>query len=142
MTQPLFLATLLIAAAATSACTSNPYVAANGPLTAPDGRSLYTFDKDQPGQSLCDEACTRAWPPYVATAGDLTQGRLKAIRRADGSLQWALGDQPLYFFAGDARPGDTHGDGKGGVWHLAREGGASARTAATGSYGYSSGGYQ
>ena len=65
-----------------------------------------------------------------------------APRRADGSLQWALDNKPLYFFAGDAKPGDTNGDGKGGVWHLARAGGAATPPAATGGYGYSSGGYQ
>ncbi|MCB1956625.1 MAG: hypothetical protein KDG55_13170 [Rhodocyclaceae bacterium] len=141
MNTPLFLATLITAAAA-AACTSNPYVASNGPLTAPDGRSLYTFDKDQPGQSRCDEACSRAWPPYAAAAGADKQGALKTIRRADGSLQWALDDKPLYFFAGDAKPGDANGDGKGGVWHLARAGGSAPAPATTSGYGYGSGGYQ
>ena len=25
--------------------------------------------------------------------------------------------RPLYFYIGDAVPGDTNGDGAGGVWH-------------------------
>ena len=48
---------------------------------------------------------------------DATQ--FAAITRSDGPLQVAFNDAPLYYFIGDAAPGDTNGDGVGDVWHLA-----------------------
>lgn len=132
----------LFVAAVTTACGSTPYTAsAPSPLTAPDGRSLYTFDKDQPGHSQCEQACAAAWPPFAAAAGATAHGRFSLVTRADGSQQWAYDSRPLYFFAGDGKPGDTNGDGKGGVWHLAREGGAAPAAVKGGGYGSSSGGY-
>ncbi len=33
-----------------------------------DGRTLYTFDMDNPGESACnDETCVDAWPPLLTT---------------------------------------------------------------------------
>ena len=49
--------------------------AGHGPMTAENGMTLYTFDKDS---------------------------------------------APLYFWIGDTAPGDTNGDGVGGVWHIAK----------------------
>ena len=31
-----------------------------------------------------------------------------------------LQGKPLYLFVKDTKPGDTSGDGVGGVWHLAK----------------------
>jgi len=45
---------------------------------------------------------------------------LDAIERKDGSKQWAKDGKPLYFWVGDTEPGETNGDGVGGVWHVAR----------------------
>jgi predicted lipoprotein with Yx(FWY)xxD motif len=51
--------------------------------------------------------------------------------RDDGRLQWARDGKPLYFFAGDAQPGDARGDGMSGAWHVLR---LSAPRAAASSY--------
>lgn len=94
-------------------------------LTGSNGMTLYTFDRDQPGVSNCTGRCAETWPPLVLDEGDPTgpaglTGTLAVIARADGLRQVAYNDQPLYFYAGDANPGDTTGEGVGGVWHVAR----------------------
>ncbi len=90
-------------------------------LTAPNGMTLYTFDKDNSGVSNCYDSCAAAWPPYAAPAGAQSPGGgLTAIQRNDGTFQWAKNGAPLYFWQGDRAPGDKTGDGVGGVWHIAR----------------------
>ncbi|VAW21204.1 hypothetical protein MNBD_ALPHA11-597, partial [hydrothermal vent metagenome] len=42
------------------------------------------------------------------------------IERTDGSMQAAFKGQPLYLFIGDKNIGDINGDGKNGVWRLAK----------------------
>lgn len=84
------------------------------------GMSLYTFREDAPGVSTCNEGCVGAWPPFLADADAQERGAWTIITRADGSSQWALNDQPLYYWVGDQTPGDMTGDGVGGVWDLAR----------------------
>lgn len=85
-------------------------------LTDPAGRTLYVFDKDQPGVSNCKDACLKAWPVYGAEPGSGMAPPQGASRIASG--QWAWNDMPLYYYAGDAKPGDKAGDGRGGFWHI------------------------
>lgn len=92
-------------------------------LTTTDGYTLYTFDNDVPGSgaSACDAACAANWPPLPVdnpTASSDVPGELGTITRDDGSPQVTYNGEPLYLFAGDASPGDTNGDGVGGVWHV------------------------
>jgi predicted lipoprotein with Yx(FWY)xxD motif len=90
-------------------------------LTGKNDMTLYVFDMDTPNTSNCGAACTVKWPPFVAsTAAAGTRPDLTIITRADRTLQWAKDGQPLYYWAGDKAPGDTKGDGIGGVWHIAR----------------------
>ncbi|MDQ7775026.1 MAG: hypothetical protein Q4615_03490 [Paracoccus aminovorans] len=84
------------------------------------GMSLYTFDKDGPGQSACEGECAEYWPPALAAAGDKAGPGFSAIARPDGAQQWAYKDKPLYTWTKDSAPGETTGDGVKGVWHLAR----------------------
>ena len=53
----------------------------------------------------------------MAKAGAAAQGDFGLID-ASGAKQWTVGGKPLYYFAGDAKPGDRNGDGSGGVWHV------------------------
>lgn len=99
-----------------------------------NGMSLYTFRNDAPGVSNCNDSCADAWPPFAAGAAAADKGAWTVITRADGSQQWALNGQALYFWAGDAAPGDVTGDGVGGVWDLARPGDQAKAT--TGGYTY------
>lgn len=87
-------------------------------LTAKDGMTLYTFDKDTAGTSVCYDDCEVNWPPYIAADGAEVPG-LTIIERNDGAKQWAKAGKPLYFWVGDSAPGETNGDGVGGVWHVA-----------------------
>src|SRR3954447_2067094 len=72
-----------------------------GPIAVDaSGHTLYRFDKDQPGASVCTGSCAVTWPPAVITAqptaGKGLAGMLNTIMRADGSQQVALdGHSPL-----------------------------------------------
>lgn len=104
--------TLLVAAAAHA----QP-VMQNGALADAAGRSVYTFDKDEAGKSNCTGGCLALWPAFVAKADATPKGEFGIIE-ANGVRQWTVNAKPLYYFAGDAKPGDRNGDGKGGTWHL------------------------
>lgn len=88
--------------------------------SAESGMTLYTFRKDARNKSNCYNDCAAAWPPFQASASDQPKGGLGIIERRDGTRQWALNGQPLYFWAGDASKGDATGDGVGGVWDVVR----------------------
>lgn len=95
-------------------------VAGHSILTAPNGMTLYTFDNDSANVSNCYDSCAASWPPYTAADGATSPGNgFSIIDRRDGTRQWAKDGAPLYFWAGDRAPGDTTGDGVGGVWHVA-----------------------
>lgn len=85
-----------------------------------DGRTLYVFANDAVNTSNCEGNCAANWPPLYADPGATDGGPFNVITRSDGTSQWALRGSPLYFFSGDAAPGDTNGDGLGGVWSAAR----------------------
>jgi predicted lipoprotein with Yx(FWY)xxD motif len=93
---------------------------ADGTARTDEGHSLYTFAKDSGGESRCHDGCATAWPPFMAAEGAQARGAWTLHARKGGGQQWGWKGQPLYRFAGDARPGDANGDGQGGVWHLAR----------------------
>jgi predicted lipoprotein with Yx(FWY)xxD motif len=86
------------------------------------GMTLYRFTNDTPGVSNCSGGCLQAWPPLLSDgdpiAGEGVTGRLGVIVRADGSRQVTYNDMPLYYYAVDAKPGDTTGHGVGGVWFV------------------------
>lgn len=90
-------------------------------LTDPKGMTLYTFAKDSTGVSTCTGQCLVTWPAYVAPA---TTGTLPAnvtvIRRPEGTMQYAWNGMPLYYYMNDKNPGDTNGQGIGGVWYVAK----------------------
>lgn len=86
----------------------------DGVLADPSGRTLYTFDKDAPGKSNCTGGCQAAWPAFVAKPEAIATGEFGLIA---GTGQWTVNGKPLYYYAGDVKPGDSIGDGQGGVWH-------------------------
>jgi predicted lipoprotein with Yx(FWY)xxD motif len=88
-------------------------------LVDADGRTLYAFTKDQGDQSACSGECAANWPALTgtATAGTGAEaGLLSSAMQASGSSQVTYGGKPLYYFAGDAKPGDIKGQGVGDVW--------------------------
>lgn len=86
------------------------------------GMTLYLFTNDTPGVSNCSGGCLQAWPPLLVdgdpAAGEGVAGKLGVIVRADGSRQVTYNDMPLYYYAADSKPGDTTGQGVGGVWFV------------------------
>jgi predicted lipoprotein with Yx(FWY)xxD motif len=95
--------------------------AMNGMLMDVKGMTLYTWDNDkEANKSSCNGMCLMNWPALTAAATDKDMGDWKVITRDDGSKQWAYKGKPLYYFRMDAKAGDTTGDGRGMVWHIAR----------------------
>jgi predicted lipoprotein with Yx(FWY)xxD motif len=103
-----------------------------------DGRTLYAFTKDKGDQSACSGGCATNWPALTgtATAGTGVQASLLSTSmQADGKSQVTYGGKPLYYFAGDAKPGDTNGQGVGNVWFaLTADGELVKQKAAGGGY--------
>jgi predicted lipoprotein with Yx(FWY)xxD motif len=89
-------------------------------LTNKAGMTLYTFDKDSEGNSVCYGPCAVKWPPYAAASDATAKQDWEITTRKDGSKQWAFNGQPLYTWIGDTKAGDNTGDGVGGVWHTAK----------------------
>jgi predicted lipoprotein with Yx(FWY)xxD motif len=116
----------LLAAASAFAQTTE----AAGLLRDKAGKTLYTFDKDAANESRCFDGCASAWPPFMAADGAQSKDNLTLMARKGGGMQWAFDGKPLYYFAGDAQPGDVSGDGSGGVWHVVKVGAAEKRAAA------------
>jgi predicted lipoprotein with Yx(FWY)xxD motif len=104
-------------------------------LVDADGRTLYVFTKDKGDQSACSGECAANWPALTgtATAGTGAQAALlSTATQADGSSQVTYGGKPLYYFAGDAKPGDTNGQGVGSVWYAVTADGEMVKAKATG----------
>ncbi|HET7516814.1 MAG TPA: hypothetical protein VFN05_03770 [Actinomycetes bacterium] len=91
------------------------------------GRTLYLFQADKAGRPTCDGACASAWPPYLSSGAPkagmgVTGSLLGSTGRGDGGgAQVTYHGHPLYYYAGDAEPGDTAGQGLdqfGARWYV------------------------
>lgn len=110
--------TALVAACALSlfaAAVQAQPVMRDGVLADAAGRTLYIFDKDAPNKSNCSGGCLVAWPAFTAKPEAVAKGEFGLIA---GTRQWTVNGKPLYYFAGDTKPGDRNGNGQGGVWHV------------------------
>jgi predicted lipoprotein with Yx(FWY)xxD motif len=105
-----------------------------GSVLEVDGRSVYLFTPDPAGGAgtACLEGCIANWPAVLVpdgtepvTGAGLT-GSLTTFERPDGGRQVAYEGHPLYFFVGDAAPGDTAGQGVNDVWFLVTPAGDAA----------------
>ena len=112
--------TILTALGRVSALLPN---ADNGDVLEPtsidkDQFTLYTFDNDAANTSNCIDTCAVNWPPFLADESEQNIGNFSKFARADGSMQWAIDQQPLYFFAADSEKAQANGDGVKDVWHI------------------------
>jgi predicted lipoprotein with Yx(FWY)xxD motif len=88
--------------------------------------TLYLFAKDTPndGKSACYGQCATNWPPLTVTSvppmPSGATGTLATITRDDGTMQLTYNGLPLYRYIADKAPGDTTGEGVGGVWSVAK----------------------
>lgn len=85
------------------------------------GMTLYTFDKDAGGKSMCNGPCAENWPALAAADGAKASGDWTILARDDGKMMWAYKGKPLYTFKKDTAAGDANGDGfLNGAWHIAK----------------------
>jgi len=103
---------------------------ANSPLgrilVDASGRTLYLFQQDTTTASTCDDACASLWPPLTTTgnpeaADGVSAAKLGTTKRTDGTTEITYNGHPLYYYAGDAKPGDTTGQGLdlyGAEWNV------------------------
>ena len=80
------------------------------------GRTLYLFEKDRNGLSMCSSSCTAYWPPLTSKgaprAGSGVKGTLLTLGKAHSGVRQVLyAGHPLYTFVGDKRAGQTSGEG-------------------------------
>jgi predicted lipoprotein with Yx(FWY)xxD motif len=89
------------------------------------GMTLYYYTPDKGGKITCTGSCLAAWPPLIAgdpnslTAGSGVTGKLTVADNPDGKGKQVLyNNWPLYYWIRDKNPGDTTGEGVGGVWFV------------------------
>jgi predicted lipoprotein with Yx(FWY)xxD motif len=88
------------------------------------GRTLYRFDDDsaRPPKSTCNGDCAKTWPPLLIKSPGKIYPKginpriLGYVERADGHCQVTINGHPVYYFSGDAQPGDFRGQGLKGKW--------------------------
>jgi predicted lipoprotein with Yx(FWY)xxD motif len=114
---------MLVAALAlpTMAFADEPAMMKGGMMVDHKGMTIYTFDKDAGGKSMCNADCAKNWPPMMAPAGAKAEGKWSVIKRDDGMMQYAYDGKPLYTFVKDEKPGEMKGDGMKNVWHVVHE---------------------
>jgi predicted lipoprotein with Yx(FWY)xxD motif len=117
---------LSLCAIALSACSSMghsqsaaPAKFTDGVLVGKNGMTLYTFDKDAGGKSVCNDKCAENWPPLMAESSS-GSGDFSVITRDDGKKQYAYKGKPLYYWVKDQKAGDKTGDGVANAWRLVK----------------------
>jgi predicted lipoprotein with Yx(FWY)xxD motif len=93
-------------------------------LTDRNGKTLYLFTKDTPWpmKTACDAKCLKKWTPSEpittadAEAAGLDYKLFLRFETPNGTEQNSFNCWPLYTFKGDKEPGQTNGQGVGGVW--------------------------
>jgi predicted lipoprotein with Yx(FWY)xxD motif len=90
------------------------------------GRTLYDFVADKTTTSTCYGACASLWPPLTASAAlkpgpNVSASLLGTTKRTDGTTEVTYNGHPLYYYAGDTRPGQTTGQDVnqfGALWYV------------------------
>ncbi|MFC8277874.1 SCO0930 family lipoprotein [Streptomyces sp. NPDC057271] len=95
-----------------------------GPIVVTaQGMTVYRFTKDVrwPMKSNCTGDCLTKWPvvgPVNKTeVRGVTLRNFLVLDRPDGIAQQTIDCWPIYTFAADTEPGDTKGQGVGGLWY-------------------------
>lgn len=74
------------------------------------GMTLYTYDQDPIGRSVCVDACSKEWIPALAESEPRGAVDWSVIKRDDGTKQWALKGKPVYTYVNDRDPGSVGGN--------------------------------
>lgn len=100
-------------------------------LTNQNKQSIYFFAGDVTGQSNCTGGCADTWPAVIGNiaeldlSSNLDRSDFGTFIREDGQKQITYKGWPLYYFSPEKNkilelPGETLGDAKGGVFHIAK----------------------
>ncbi|MFC5403658.1 plastocyanin/azurin family copper-binding protein [Cohnella soli] len=94
-------------------------------LTDGHGMTLYLFTKDMADLSTCQGACLTNWPVFYSDRLILPEGApasdFGVSVRSDGAKQLTYKGWPLYYFAKDAKAGDTNGEAVNNVWYSIKQ---------------------
>jgi predicted lipoprotein with Yx(FWY)xxD motif len=96
------------------------------------GRTLYDFVADKTTMSTCYGACASLWPPLTVSGAPKAGAGVRAsllgtTKRTDGTAEVTYSGRPLYYFAGDTKPGETTGQAInqfGAPWYVLTANGA------------------
>jgi len=113
-------------------------------LVDKQGMTVYLFEGDTGGSSMCSGQCATNWPPLTVsgmpTAGNgLDTAKLSTTTRPDGTKQVTYNGHPLYLFSGDSKAGQTNGEGLnafGAEWYAVSSTGSTVEKQAVGGGGY------
>jgi predicted lipoprotein with Yx(FWY)xxD motif len=111
------------------------------------GHTLYLFEKDRNGVSMCNTACVAYWPALTShstpRAGKgVHQSLLQLGRAHNGVRQVTYAGHPLYTFVGDKQAGQTTGEGLnnfGAEWYALAASGRTVQLSQPSSGGSGSG---
>ena len=92
-------------------------------LTDGDGQSLYVYLLDDEATISCVDACRATWTPVLldgklSVSGGIDRALFEERELEDGTVQLAIGGQPLYRYAGDLGAGAVNGQGFDKLWYL------------------------
>ena len=100
-------------------------------LVASNGMTLYRYTPDKKNVSVCTGACAGYWPPLLVkgtakpTAGSgASASLLGTTMRTGGAEQVTYAGFPLYYYAGDKKPGQANGQGFEKTWYVVSATGA------------------
>jgi predicted lipoprotein with Yx(FWY)xxD motif len=88
-----------------------------------DGRTLYVFTSDLPGERTCTDECLQTWPVFSTDGvpsvdGEAREDLVGTIAGDGGGEQVTYNEMPLYYHVDDATVGDLTGHGVAGDWFL------------------------
>jgi predicted lipoprotein with Yx(FWY)xxD motif len=86
------------------------------------GRTLYYFDKDPMGSSVCEGQCLVNWPAFhvesIVVPSSLKKTDFGEIIRPDGTKFTTFKGYPLYYFKPDTTRGEVKGQNVNKVWFV------------------------
>lgn len=87
------------------------------------GRTLYLYTPDTGTTSTCTGSCASIWPPDTTTGKPQESGLNASLlgtttRTDDHATQVTYDGHPLYYYSGDAKPGDVNGEGLMSIWYV------------------------
>jgi predicted lipoprotein with Yx(FWY)xxD motif len=86
------------------------------------GMTLYYFTRDTAGKSNATGQVIANWPIFYAAniviPSSLNASDFGRIAGFNGQMQTTYKGWPLYYYIKDQAPGDTLGQGVGGVWYV------------------------